>query len=87
MTRNDVMTMVEGHNARIDKFMDEILPVLLEGAGVKVVDGKIAMTDWFVAQRFINVMNFYEAGMAILKPAREQGFDVKMDMQSNKLVF
>lgn len=91
MTRTDLEVMVNNHNNSIDTFIHNLLPQLLEMAGVKVTkkdDGnyEIPMSDWFTAQRFISAMDFYKSAMEILKPAREAGYDVKIDMQSNKLI-
>ena len=92
MTKQEVKNLVEMHNNKVDNFMKESLPQLLKMAGVKVTkkengEYEIPMNDWFKAQSFIQTMNFYKDAMEILNMAREQGFDVKINMQSNKLVF
>lgn len=87
MTQNEVKAKVEAHNMKIDTFINEELPKLLEERGVKVTDGTIPMASWFTAMALIRKQDFYTQGMAILKPARAEGFNVLMDMQSDKLVF
>ncbi len=92
MTRFEVELMVKNHNNMIDSFIDEMLPKLLEMAGVNVTrndDGtyEIPMSEWFTAQKFISGMNFKEKAFEILNNVRGQGFDVKIDMQSYKLVY
>ena len=92
MTREEVKKMVEMHNNKIDDFTNNILPQLLEMVGVKVVtkdngEHEIPMNAWFKAQDFIKTMNFYKDAMKILDMVRPLGFDVKINMQSNKLVY
>ena len=92
MTREEVKKMVEMHNNKIDDFTSNILPQLLEMAGVKVVtkdngEHEIPMNAWFKAQDFIKAMNFYKDAMEIIDMVRPLGFDVKINMQSNKLVY
>lgn len=81
MTDNAVKTLIEEHNKMIDKFINEELPKQLN-----VVNGKISMNDWFKANQITKEQHFYEKGMKILKACRKYGYDVKMDMQSDKLV-
>ncbi len=92
MTREEVKKMVDMHNSKIDNFIINILPQLLEMAGVKVTvkdngEYEMPMNDWFKAQDFIKAMNFYKDAMEILDMVRPLGFDVKINMQSNKLVY
>ena len=92
MTREEVKKIVDMHNSKIDNFISNILPQLLEMAGVKVTfkdngECEIPMNDWFKAQGFITCMNFYKDAMEILDMVRPFGFDVKINMQSNKLVY
>jgi hypothetical protein len=92
MTREEVKKMVEMHNNKIDDFTSNILPQLLEMAGVKVVtkdngEREIPVNAWFKANGFIKAMNFYNDAMEILDMVRPLGFDVKINMQSNKLVY
>ena len=92
MTRKEVKKMVDMHNSKIDDFISNILPQLLEMAGVKVTvkdsgEYEIPMNEWFKAQRFITCMDFYKEAMEILDMVRPLGFDVKINMQNNKLVY
>lgn len=92
MTREDVKQLVQHHNNQIDNFITNELPKLLENDGVKVVtkdngEHEIPINNWFKAQDYIKSMNFYKEAMLILDIVRPLGFDVKIDMQSNKLVF
>ena len=92
MNRSEVKKLVEMHNNRVDGFINNILPQLLEIAGVKVIrnvngEFEIPMNEWFKAQRFISEMHFYDKAMKILNMVRPLGFDVKISMQDNKLVF
>ena len=82
-----VKMMVNDWNTRIDRFMEETLPVLLAADGYTVKDGKVALEAWFAAQKHINAQKFYETGHHLQMLLRADGYDVKMDMQSNKLVF
>lgn len=92
MTRAEVKKMVEMHNNKIDNFINNLLPQLLEMSGVKVTrkdngEYEVPMDAWFKAQGFINAMNFYKDAMEILDMVKPHGFDVKINMQSNKLVY
>ena len=92
MTKEDVKQLVQHHNNQIDNFISNELPRLLESDGIKVVtkdNGKheIPVNAWFKAQDYIKAMNFYKEAMSILDMVRPLGFDVKINMQSNKLVF
>ena len=92
MTREEVKKMVENHNNKIDDFTNNILPQLLELDGVNVTtkenrEHEIPVNAWFKAQNFIKAMNFYKEAMEILDMIRPLGFDVKIDMQNNKLIY
>ena len=92
MTREEVKKMVDMHNSKIDNFISNILPQLLEMAGVKVTvndngEYEIPMNEWFKAQGFVKAMNFYKDAMEILDMVRPLGFGVKINMQSNKLIY
>ena len=92
MTKEDVKQLIQHHNNRIDIFISNELPKLLESDGVKVVtkdngEHEIPINDWFKAQDYIKAKNFYKEAMTILDIVRPLGFDVKINMQSNKLVF
>lgn len=74
--------VVEKHNKEIDDFINIELAKKLNAK-----DGKITMEQWFTAQKYIQEQDFYNKGMAILKELKLQGIHVKMNMQSNKLVY
>lgn len=81
MTKGEAQEIILTHNKSIDDYINIELAKELNAK-----DGKISINQWFKAQQFINAQNFYKKGMAILNDLRNQGFDVKMNMQSNKLV-
>ena len=81
MTVEMVKEMVEKHNNSIDSFLITI-PTLL---GKK--ENELNMSDWFKVQAIIEEQGFYSKGMTILNECRANGWDVKMNMQSYKLVF
>lgn len=84
MTEKQVIQIIKAWNRRIDRFITEELPDLL---GYPEGTTEIRMTEWFDAQRIIREQNFYETGREIQMGLRNAGFDVKMDMQSDKLVY
>ena len=80
------------HNNKIDNFTNNILPMLLENDGVVVTikdNGEkiIPLNSWFKANSLLESMKFYKDAMEILDLVRPLGFDVKINMQSNKLVY
>lgn len=81
MTRTEVQTIIENHNNEIDNYINNILPSEL---GKKA--DELTMGDWFKCQALIGKQDFYNKGRSIQLPLRDQGFDVKMDMQSHKLI-
>lgn len=81
MTKGEAYEIILMHNKSIDDYINIELAKELNAK-----DGKISINQWFKAQQLINEQKFYEKGMAILNDLRNQGFDVKMNMQSNKLV-
>jgi hypothetical protein len=82
MTKSEAKQMVKNHNDAVDNYVNNELAVKLNAK-----NGKIKMSQWFEAQTLIRQQNFYEKGHKILVELRSQGFDVKMNMQSDKLVF
>lgn len=78
---------VNAWNEKIKNFTEIELPKLLKAEGVPVKNGKISMNDWFKANEIIQRQNFYKEGHAIQMELREAGYDVKMNMQDNTLVF
>ena len=81
MKKEEAIKRIKEHNESIDTYINS---TLAQELGAK--DGKISMNQWFKAQSLINEQKFYEKGMTILQELRNEGFDVKMNMQSNKLV-
>ena len=83
-----VKNIIDTHNWTVDFYIRELLPVELEKEyNVKVVNGKITLNDYFKAMQLIQKQNFYAKAKAICDDLRKQGWDVKIDMQADKLVF
>ena len=87
ISRMEAENRVNEWNAHIENFMKNELPKLLEERGVHVKNGKICMNDWFKAQTIIKEQDFYTKGHAIQMELRNAGYDVKMNMQDDTLVF
>ena len=85
--KKDVINAVNAWNAKIDNFMKVELPKLLEAEGVQVKNDKINMNGWFKANEIVQRQNFYAEGHAIQMELRNAGYDVKMNMQDNTLVY
>ena len=86
ISKEEARRRVNEWNARIESFMRDELPALLEANGVHVKNGKIKMNDWFKAQSLIQQQDFYTQGHAVQMELRNAGHDVKMNMQDNTLV-
>lgn len=86
ITREEARQAVTAWNKSIDEFMMNRLPALLESEGIPVRNGKIRMNDYIKAMQILQKQDFYTRGRAIQEELRSAGYDVKMDMQSNKLV-
>lgn len=86
-TKEQAKQTVKNMNQVIDDYMEKGIVEDLEKEGVKVVDGKIPIDKWFLAQRLINEKGFYYMAKAVQDLLRADGWDVKMNMQTNKLVF
>ena len=91
MTREDVKQLVQHHNNQIDNFINKELPQLLITKGVQITfrpngEYEIPLNDWFMAQSIIQDMNFYKQAMQILEMVRPFGYNVKINMQTFKLV-
>lgn len=84
MIRAEAEAKMMAHNSRIEHFMEAELPALL---GVKDKDSRVSIYKWFEAQRIYEAQGFYKAGKAVQDELRADGWDVKMDMQSYKLVW
>lgn len=87
ISKEEAKKAVNEWNAKIDNFMKNELPKLLEEEGVRVKNGKISMNDWFKAQAIIQKQNFYTEGHAIQMKLRDAGHDIKMNMQDDTLVY
>ena len=72
---------IKEHNESIDNYINVTLAKELNA-----VNGEIRLDQWFKAQQLIKKQGFYEKAIAILEPARNAGYDVKINMQSYKLV-
>ena len=82
MKEHEVIDIIKAHNESIDNYINGELAERLHAKG-----GKIEMNQWFEAQRLIKEQDFYGKGRELQKKMRAEGFDVKMDMQANKLVY
>ena len=87
ISKEDAMKAVDEWNAKIDGFMKNELPKLLEAEGYPVKNGKVSINAWFKANEIIGKQNFYKEGHAIQMELREAGHDVKMNMQDHTLVY
>ena len=74
---------IEEFNKDLDVFYNEVLP---EKLGIEK-DGKINLSQWLKAQEIINAQGFYKQGMQLLHKYTSMGYDVKMNMQTNKLSY
>lgn len=78
-----VTEVVERWNKSIDDFING---PLAEALGAQ--DGRVRGLDkWFEGNALIEKQNFYQQAKAILDFCRTYGWDVKINMQSNKLAF
>lgn len=77
-----LIKLIEEHNSSIDFYINEVLPKEL---GSK--NGLISMDNYFKGLSLIKAQGFHKKGMAILESFRALGFDVKMNMQSDKLIY
>ena len=81
MTREEAVKKIIDHNNTVDNYISNELPRVLGLTG-----DKITINEWFVAQNYISQQHFYSKAMAILKECRANGYDVKINMQSDKLI-
>lgn len=87
MTKETVKGLIEAHNYEIDHYINVDLPNELYQAGVKVHNGTIPCSAWFLAQSFIKQQGFYGQACRLQERMRACGYDVKRDAQSDKLVW
>ena len=84
ITNEMVKAEIKKHNDSIDNYMNNQLAIDLGyPAGTK----EFSMSDWFKAQECIKKQNFYQKAMDILNRYRKMGYDVRISMQDNKLVY
>ena len=89
MTREEAKKIIDAHNNEIDNFIYNEIPKLLNLTNLtKDKNGEYSLTmeDWFKANELIRKQNFYKKGIEILNMLRDDMHNVKMDMQSNKLI-
>lgn len=89
MTREEAKKIIDAHNDEIDNFIYNEIPKLLNLTNLtKDKNGEYSLTieDWFKANELIRKQDFYKKGMEILNMLRDDMHNVKMDMQSNKLI-
>lgn len=89
MTREEAKKIINAHNDEIDNFIYNEIPKLLNLTNLtKDKNGEYSLTmeDWFKANELIRKQDFYKKGKEILNMLRDDMHNVKMDMQSNKLI-
>lgn len=89
MTREEAKKIINAHNDEIDNFIYNEIPKLLNLTNLtKDKNGEYSLTmdDWFKANELIRKKDFYKKGIEILNMLRDDMHNVKMDMQSNKLI-
>lgn len=75
---------IKKHNDSIDNYMNNQLAIDL---GYPSGTKEFPMSDWFKAQECIKKQNFYQKAMDILNRYRKMGYDVRISMHDNKLVY
>lgn len=75
---------IKKHNDSIDDYINNQLAIDL---GYPSGTKEFSMRDWFKAQECIKKQNFYQKAMDILNSYRKMGYDVRISMQDNKLVY
>ena len=89
MTREEAKKIIDAHNNEIDNFIYNEIPKLLNLTNLtKDKNGEYSLTieDWFKANELIRKQDFYKKGREIQNMLRDDMHNVKMDMQSNKLI-
>lgn len=86
MTRGEAKKIINAHNDEIDNFIYNEVPKLLNLTKDKNGEYSLTMADWFKANELIRKQDFYKKGIEIQNMLRDDMHDVKMDMQSNKLI-
>ena len=85
ISSQEALDFVSIWNARVNDFMDIILPELLKAEGIATKDNSISLNDWFRAQEIVRQQNFYEIGKVLQTRLRNAGHDVKMSMLDHTL--
>ena len=80
MTDQEAKNLIKKHNDEVDEYVESL------GEKFHAKSGMISIENWFKANEMIQEQGFYEKGMKVLRQIKSEGFNVKMDMQSNKLV-
>lgn len=78
-TEVEVKTLITENNTRIDNFVNSIPEIL----GKK----KLNMNDWFKCQALIEEQKFYKTSKKLLDELRNDGWDIKICMQTYKLYY
>lgn len=85
--REIVKKLIEDHNDAIDAYINVTLPRKLRREGYEVVNRKMSLETWFAAQRLVAEAHFCDKANALCSALRAFGYDVKHDMQSDKLIW
>ena len=86
MTKEEAKKIIDSHNNEIDNFIYNEVPKLLNLTKDKNGEYSLTMADWFKANELIRKQDFYKKGIEIQNMLRDDMHNVKMDMQSNKLI-
>ena len=86
MTREEAKKIINAHNDEIDNFIYNEIPKLLNLTKDENGEYSLTMADWFKANELIRKQDFYKKGIEIQNMLRDDMHNVKMDMQSNKLI-
>lgn len=82
-----VERLIEEHNDSIDAYINITLPKKLRREGYEVIEGRISLDTFFAAQRLLAEAHFCDKANALCSALRAFGYDVKHDMQSDKLIW
>lgn len=80
LKKEEAKQIILDHNEMIDDYINNKLIKRISK------DGKINASEWFKAQELLKAQAFFEKARGTQKYLRAAGFDVKMNMQDNKLV-
>ena len=86
MTREEVIKKMQEHNESINRFYEEEAPRLLNFE----YGQEMPADKWFGIWAGINSLarekKFYEKAMTIVKEAQAEGYDIRVNAQSDKVV-